>query len=158
MAIFYSVNAKMHAQLGLGLWKFPKIFPGIYLTFSHTNILFSSWEMAFTNNSLHGGHPIGIPRDFLGNAKHFRLVRKCIYRIFFNVNHPNDSLIMKFIDQIMGLCIKITCCKNHGNILLGQCENACTIKPRLMIIPKNLPGDIQKTMVLVLGDSPTCDK
>ena len=62
--------------------------------------------MAFTNNSLHGGHPIGIPRDFLGNAKHFRLVRKCIYRIFFNVNHPNDSLIMKFIDQIMGLCIK----------------------------------------------------
>ena len=39
-------------------------------------------------------------------------------------NHPNESLIMKVIDEIMGLCIKITWCKNHDNILFGQCENA----------------------------------
>ena len=34
---------------------------------------------------------------------------------------------MKVIDQIMGLCIKITCCKNHDNILFGQCENVSII-------------------------------
>ena len=42
-------------------------------------------------------------------------------------NHPNDSLIMTVIDQIMGLCIKIRWCKNHDSILFGQCENASTI-------------------------------
>ena len=34
---------------------------------------------------------------------------------------------MRVIDQIMGPCIKITWCKNNGNILFGQCENASTI-------------------------------
>ena len=42
-------------------------------------------------------------------------------------NHPNDSLIMKVIDQIMGLCIKRTWYKNHDNISFGLCENASTI-------------------------------
>ena len=46
---------------------------------------------------------------------------------FLYVNHSNDSLIIKVIDQIMGLCMKTTCCNNHDNILLGQCENASTI-------------------------------
>ena len=34
---------------------------------------------------------------------------------------------MKFIDQIMGLCIEITWCENHDSILFGQCENVSTI-------------------------------
>ena len=42
-------------------------------------------------------------------------------------NHPNVSLIMKVIDQIMSLCIKITWYKSHDNILFGQGENASTI-------------------------------
>ena len=46
---------------------------------------------------------------------------------FLYSNHPNDSLIMKVIDQIIGLCIKITWCKNHDNILFGQCGNASPI-------------------------------
>ena len=33
---------------------------------------------------------------------------------------------MKAIDQIMGLCIKITWCKNYDT-LFGQCENAYRI-------------------------------
>ena len=37
-------------------------------------------------------------RDFLGNAKHFRLVRKCIYKLLLYGNHPNDSHIMKVIE------------------------------------------------------------
>ena len=41
-------------------------------------------------------------------------------RIF---GRPNDLRIMKVIDQIMGLCIKIICCKNRDNILFVQCEN-----------------------------------
>ena len=41
--------------------------------------------------------------------------------------HPNDSLIIKVIDRIMGSCIKIAWCKNHDNILFGQGENASTI-------------------------------
>ena len=42
-------------------------------------------------------------------------------------NHPNGSVIMKVIDQIMGLCVKIMWCKNHDNFLFGQRENAATI-------------------------------
>ena len=64
-----------------------------------------------------------LSRNFLENAKNFRLVRKCIYKHFYG-NHPNDSL--KVIDEIMGLCIKITWCKNH-DILFGQCENVSKI-------------------------------
>ena len=41
-------------------------------------------------------------------------------------NHPSDSLIMKVIDQIMGLCLKLTWCKNDDNILFDQLENAST--------------------------------
>ena len=91
-------------------------------------------------------------KDFLVNAKNYQLVRKCIYKLFLYGNHPNDSLIMKAIDQTMGLCIKITWCKNHDNILFDQCEKASTINflygghpngtPRIMKIYKNLPGDI----------------
>ena len=33
---------------------------------------------------------------------------------------------MKVIHQIMGLCIKITWCEKHDNILFGQCEIAFT--------------------------------
>ena len=46
---------------------------------------------------------------------------------FLHGNHRNDSLKMEVIDQIKGLCIKITWCKNHHNILFDQCENASTI-------------------------------
>ena len=67
-------------------------------------------------------------RDFLGNAKNFRLFRKCIYKPFLFGNHPNDSLLIKVIDQIIRLCIKITWRKNHDNLLFGQCGNAPTIK------------------------------
>ena len=66
-------------------------------------------------------------RDFLGNAKNFRLVIKCIYIRFLYGNHPIDSLIMKVIDQIMCLCIQITWCRNHDSILFGECENTSTI-------------------------------
>ena len=45
-------------------------------------------------------------KGFAGNAKNFRLVRNYIYKHFLYANHPNDSLIMKVIDQIIELCIK----------------------------------------------------
>ena len=66
-------------------------------------------------------------RNFLGNANNFGLARKCICKHFLDGKHPNHSFIIKVIDQITGLCIKITWCKNRDNILLGQCENASTI-------------------------------
>ena len=59
----------------------------------------------------------------------------------------------KVIDQIMGLCIKIKWCKNHDNILFGQCENTFTIifcmLATLMVHPR-----IKKTHKNHLGDIP----
>ena len=37
----------------------------------------------------------------------------------------NDSLIMKVIDQIMGLCIKITWCKKHNDFLKYRGDWMC---------------------------------
>ena len=36
-----------------------KNLPGKFPTFFHTKILFSHWEIAYTNNFLYGGHPNG---------------------------------------------------------------------------------------------------
>ena len=47
---------------------------------------------------------VNMSRDFLGNAKNFRIIRKWIYKLFLYGNYPNDSLIMRVID----LFIKIT--------------------------------------------------
>ena len=66
-------------------------------------------------------------RGFLVNDKNFGLVRKCIFKLFVYGNHPSDSFITKVIDRIMGLCIELTWCKYHDNILYGQCDNASII-------------------------------
>ena len=66
-------------------------------------------------------------RDFLGYFQEFSVSGKMHLQTFLYGKHLNDWLIIKVIDQIVGLCIKITSCKNHDNILFGQCENACTI-------------------------------
>ena len=50
---------------------------------------------------------------------------------------------MKVIDQIMGLCIKIACCKNHDNILFGQWENAPTINFLYGDHPNGTPQDYE---------------
>ena len=80
----------------------------------------------YIHTSLPRKRCFAMSRDFQGNAKNYRLVRKYIYKLFLYGNHTNDALIMKVINQIMCLCIKITWCKNH-DILFGQCENAPTI-------------------------------
>ena len=56
--------------------------------------------------------------DFLGNAQNFRVHLQTFFCM--------ATTLMPAIDQIMGLCLKITCCKNH-DILFGQCENAYII-------------------------------
>ena len=65
-------------------------------------------------------------KGFSSKSQEFSVSEKMHLQNFL-VWQPNDSLIFKVIDRIMGLCIKIICCKNHDNILLGQCENASTI-------------------------------
>ena len=68
-------------------------------------------------------------------------------------NHPNDSLIMKVIDQMMGVCIKITWCKNHDNNIFSVnakihpqlifCMVATLmVHCRIMKIHKNHSGNI----------------
>ena len=95
--------------------------------------LYGRFQILWTDNkclvillrtSLHCKLCFAMSTEFLGNAKNFWLVRKCSYKLFLYGNHPNDSLIMKVIDQIMGLCTKLTWCKNYDNILFGQCEYA----------------------------------
>ena len=52
---------------------------------------------------------------------------------------------MKAIDQIMCLCIKITWCKNHDNILFGQCENASAINFLYGGHPNGTPQDYENS-------------
>ena len=52
-------------------------------------------------------------RGFCRKNQEFSVNEKMHLQIFLYGNHPNDSLVMKVIDQIMGLCIKIIWCKNH---------------------------------------------
>ena len=61
-----------------------------------------------------------------GKCQQFSVLKKLIYIIFLYGIQPNDTLIMKVIDQIMGKKKKKK--KNHEDILFGQWENASTIK------------------------------
>ena len=87
--------------------------------------------------------------DLPGNAKNFRLVRKCIYKLFLYGIRTNDSLIMKVIDQIMGFCIKIMTtfysanAKMHPKLIFFMVVTLI-VHPRIMKIHKTLPGDIPK--------------
>ena len=90
-------------------------------------------------------------RDFLENAKNFGLVRKCIYKFVLYGKHPNYSLIMKVIDQIMDPCIKITWRKNHDNILFGQCENAFTNNFLYVGHPNGIPQDYENSQKSARG-------
>ena len=63
---------------------------------------------------------------FSRKCQEYSVSEKMNLQPFLYGNNPNDSLIMKIINQIMDLYIKITWCKNH-DILFGQCENAFTI-------------------------------
>ena len=119
--------------------------------------------------------------DFLGKTKNFQLVTKCIYKLFLYGNHPNGSLIMKVIDQIM---VHLRIMKIHRNLpgdipnifpyqnsilLLRNCihkKDFCMVAtlmvhPRIMKIHKNLRGAtlmvhsrIMKTHKNLLGDIP----
>ena len=86
-------------------------------------------------------------KGFSRKCQEFSVSEKMYLQTFLYVNHPYDSLIMKVIDEIMGLCIKIPWCKNHDNIIFSQWENSSTIynlimvHPRIMKIHKTLPGD-----------------
>ena len=84
-------------------------------------------------------------KGFSMENQEFSVTEKIHLQIFLYANHPNDSLLMKVIDQIMGLCIKIIWCKNHDNILFGQCENASTINILYGGHPNGTPKDYENS-------------
>ena len=82
---------------------------------------------------------------FLGKNQEFSVSEKTHLQTFLYGNHPNDSLIMKVTDKIMGTCIKITWCKNHDNMFFCQCENASTINFLYGSHPNITPSDYENS-------------
>ena len=84
-------------------------------------------------------------KGFSTKCQKFPVSKKMHLQTFLYGYHPNDSLIIKVIYQIMDLCIKITWYKNHDNILFGQCENAFTINFLYVGHPNGTPQDYENS-------------